>query len=841
LIELITAAESLAEAADSLREMDFEEEQDLWLQDAFLYALGCLQGSQAISDQLAWVRELTRLAGGTLSLPPDALGGLEPAPSRVHLERFGLRCQRQASERWLFGRTGLDSAGGFIEQLAMATRLDLESRRPGRPVVGDGFLRRLTTRHSYRTPTQKAALRSTVLMPGGGSLLATMPTGAGKSLVFQLATLWWREGTSPGKACSVVVVPTVSLALDHERTTRLMPGLEGCRSLSSSLSRADYEEVLLSFQRGEIPILFLSPEAALGGARDALLAAATPLVDKPGQAKARLMGFFVDEAHIVETWGRTFRPDFQRLPSLLNKLRELNTDLRTVLLSATVTSTAADLLRQGYAGNKHLDLSAGVARYEFDWVFQQFVDPEERRAALLQAIDLVPRPTVVYSTTREDADGLLRELRDVRGYRRLACFTGETSGLERESIIQAWSKGEIDLIVATSAFGMGVDKANVRSVLHACLPEDASRLYQEVGRGGRDGFQCLALCLWCKDDFDVAKSLSTTQWLTRELAVARWQAIVEDAQSRQAIRLETDGRQSIVARHSASHAGLASKTGKRNREWNRSLLNLLQRIGAIEVIDAESLDPGDPCWTLVVKNPAILSSDPEIIMSLLDARDREQREAQAAFTALKKVVESASKHCVLARIFETLEGHEPQYCGHCAWCKEKGVDPPVQVHYAGINQVWEQRPQRRRTFVPGITLIYPERALMEGGLSTLIRRLTRLGIQQFLLPDGVGGLAAEILGKQMGLGLVLEFSMLCRDDWSAAEMPTALVLCDDRPMNSAILNWAQTWARTKPERVLVLVAAPDVKYQDRALSVLSPLAPYDEVQLDRFHEGGNMP
>ncbi|MGE0490471.1 MAG: DEAD/DEAH box helicase [Vulcanimicrobiota bacterium] len=806
------------EAAEALGALD-------WQGQSVMACLQCFLRATAPSDRGALLRELVRLCEGIVSLPfrPE----IESLGADI-LARYGLRSNLRDERIYLSlapGRPGVES--DFLKRVAWACQLDRLTRRPYPPTLADGSLRRLMGRDGYRTPTQKAAARAAMMMPGDGSLLVTMPTGAGKSLIFHLATLWWIEGTAPGRACSVVVVPTVSLALDHERTARAIPGLEGSRALRSDLAPSLYQETLEAFRRGEVPILFVSPEAAMGRARDALLEAATSLAEKTERLQARLMGFFVDEVHIVESWGRSFRPDFQRLPALAAELRERNSSLRTILLSATVSDSALELLKASYGTDQFLSLSAGVARYEFDWMVNRCPNREERHQQALQALDLLPRPCIVYTTTRDDAEHLYRDLGQ-RGYQRLRMFTGDTSGLERQDIIQEWATDQVDLVVATSAFGMGINKSNVRAVLHACLPENASRYYQEVGRGGRDGHQCLALCLWCPEDLRTARGLSTSEWLTPEMAATRWQALLDDARGNGGLR-SNKGSHEVTVRLDAAHQALGSKTGGRNRDWNRRLLNLLQRGRAIELLTDGQADHDSPVWRFRVLKPEIFGSGPEALASLNALRDAEQHEVNRQLQVLQALVEHPESQCLLAGLFEFVEAGQPmpQYCGHCAWCHAQGITPPEKLHFGGLDEVWPLRPPRREVFPSGVS------ALQHGGdLMALIPRLQRAGLQQFLVPDGEGEQALRVVGEQPGLGLVLEFSMVLRQDWAPAEMPTAVFFTDERPQNDSMMSWVRKRSKRHPNHVWLLVAPPNIGFEERGLNVLASQAPYDEAQLE---------
>src|SRR5262249_9437581 len=131
----------------------------------------------------------------------------------------------------------------------------------------DGALARLSPHPSYRIPTQKAAARALLTMPLGASLMVSMPTGAGKSLLFQLGALWWRELEPEYPACVVVIVPTVGLALDHARSLQEFPGLEGSRALTGDVGIVEKRQILDDFLRGEVPVLVMNPETAFHSAR----------------------------------------------------------------------------------------------------------------------------------------------------------------------------------------------------------------------------------------------------------------------------------------------------------------------------------------------------------------------------------------------------------------------------------------------------------------------------------------------------------------------------------------------------------------------------------------------
>ena len=278
------------------------------------------------------LRSLARLLGGRLDLGTYSIT-LRP-DERAGLIRFGLALTNEDKALRIIAEEDLPS----IKGLSAALVLDGRPRQVFEAASPDAVLLRLTKHSNYRCAAQKAAVRALLTQPAGSGLMVSMPTGSGKSLLFQIAAMFEREIT-PG-ACALVITPTVALALDHQRTLSGMSGLKGSRALTGDTPPADGEAIVSGFRRGTVPILLLSPEKALNPSiLRHLVEAAEPRSIEYG-LDARLGHLFVDEAHIVESWGRSFRPDFQRLPALLARLREANPTVRAVLLSATLPDSS---------------------------------------------------------------------------------------------------------------------------------------------------------------------------------------------------------------------------------------------------------------------------------------------------------------------------------------------------------------------------------------------------------------------------------------------------------------------------------------------------------------------
>ncbi len=786
------------------------------LQAAYLRA-------DAVADRMALLRSWARVSSGWVSAADS--GEVSPQ-MHAEAERFALAFDQ-------FGtRLRVDELADIAPDLPDALRFEPAERRAFRTAPADAALLRFSAHTCYQSDTQKAALRALLTAPPGASLAVSMPTGSGKSLLFQVGPRAWRN-LAPG-ACIIVITPLVGLAQDHERTLKGLEGLEQSRALHGSMTDDAREEILFAFRRGEIPVLFMSPEIAFGRAREALLEAAKPAAEKLG-LEARLAAVFIDEAHIIESWGRTFRPDFQRLPGLVAALRNANPDLVTVLLSATLSPGARSELQRAYGRAPWLEIHAGVPRYDFDIVTRSFDTVEARQKALLRAIDLCPRPAIVYTTRVDDAAELHAELAK-SGYRRLALFTGETGSAERQDVIDQWAVGDLDLVVATSAFGLGIDKANVRTVIHACMPESAARWYQEIGRGGRDGHQALALLLWSNDpehdDAGEALRMASRDWLTRPYAEEHWEALRDSA--------ETDWlpgvRRKMIIPLDASPPRLGTHTGSYNRRWNQSLLNLMQRAGVLEVMTVQERQ-AHPTWEIILHRDELISDGTRAAPAWDDIfvrRDAEQAQAVGEARSFVNHVRGRGTNCMLAGAFSLIEPEvwDAPPCGRCARCRDHRLQAPERIASGGLEAVWTEGPDVSRG-PTGRLLISPERT--DGpGRQRLLLRLARAGVQQLVVPDSWAGDAAYIMAVEHApLGLVLQDTDWLEGRWALANLPTAAILPEDALDLDRWMLRVSTFSQAFPKQRLILVADSSTRVDGRRLDqVASPLGSYPEAFLD---------
>ncbi|KTF69141.1 DNA helicase RecQ [Sphingomonas sp. HT-1] len=308
----------------------------------------------------------------------------------------------------------------------------------------------------------------------GQRTLAVMPTGAGKSLTYQLPSVML-DGTC------VVVSPLIALMHDQLRAAEAV-GIRAATLTSVDDNRA---ETIERFRAGELDLLYIAPERASGeGFRNLL-------------TQAPLSLFAIDEAHCVSEWGHDFRPDYRLLRPLLDRFPEVP---RLALTATADAHTRADILEQLGIPEDGL-IVAGFDRPNIRY----HIAPRENTTR--QIIDVVaenPGPGIVYAQTRKGVEQLAEKLAAETGRPVLPYHAGLDPDVRRRNQAQFVASEDM-VVVATVAFGMGIDKPDVRFVAHAGLPKSIEAYYQETGRAGRDGDPSVAHLFWGADDFARAR------------------------------------------------------------------------------------------------------------------------------------------------------------------------------------------------------------------------------------------------------------------------------------------------------------------------------------------------
>ncbi|RNE67467.1 RecQ family ATP-dependent DNA helicase [Cryobacterium tepidiphilum] len=386
----------------------------------------------------------------------------------------------------------------------------------------------------------------------GCDVLAVMPTGYGKSAIYQVAATLIDGPT-------LIVSPLIALQADQVAgitAAEDAPDAVAVNSAQSARTNADAWEALST---KDAEYLFLAPEQL---AKD-------DVIERLKHLGVSL--FVVDEAHCVSSWGHDFRPDYLRLGEVIERLGHPT----VVALTATGSPPVREEIVERLGLRDALVLTRGFDRPNLRLeVVRHAEDKEKRRAVVEQVVEL-PKPGLVYVATRKDTERYAEELAG-QGLRVAAYHAGLTAS-ERTVTHEAFHADEVDVVVATSAFGMGIDKPNVRFVVHAAIPESIDAYYQEIGRAGRDDEPATTTLHYRAEDLGLRTFFNSGTPDHGDLARAYRAVAAADAP----IRVSAVGAALDVTTRRASN-----------------LLNLLEEAGLVDsdrrgVRATASVDPGE--------------------------------------------------------------------------------------------------------------------------------------------------------------------------------------------------------------------------------------------------------
>ena len=426
----------------------------------------------------------------------------------------------------------------------------------------------------YKGRAQGTAVRINLKAEDNATTIVNLPTGTGKTLIAHALSLCEKN------KLTLVIVPTTALAIDQGKRAEKTLGIngDGCYFWHGSQEQSIHSVIKSKIRGGTQKILFASPEACCKSF-------CMPLFDA---AKNDLIGSIIfDEAHMVVEWGDEFRPYYQLMGALVASLRqESKMGIKTCLMTATLTESTLQVLKDSFSfkdKNININININIAPVEVHGSFLRpeiqyhthKVQPSSHMAEVLKAICLLPKPLIVYVLYPERAEALKKDIMAM-DFNRVGIVTGKTNDQQKQSQLEQWNDNKLDIMVGTAAFGLGVNKDNVRSVLHADLPPNIDSFYQQVGRGGRDGYSAQSMVIWHEGQIEDAKKLNSKRLISLKLGMDKWKEMWGLPSN------EDSSKDEVVIDLRAAHIKLKSGYSRDyNEQWNRQVLLSMQRTGMI--------------------------------------------------------------------------------------------------------------------------------------------------------------------------------------------------------------------------------------------------------------------
>lgn len=543
----------------------------------------------------------------------------------------------------------------LAEQAFMRNLSSENSRKKEYNLITDSLIYSITGFRNFKTMSQKLAVYGALNTPEGYTTLVSLPTGGGKSLITQMMA-YQSDGLT------IVVVPTVSLADDQLIAAKqIIKRSTVDQEIFSYRSGVPIVPILTAIQNRTARLLFISPEALMNNQ-------AFDNVIKIANKQHYMKNIVIDEAHIVVDWGASFRVDYQCLEAWRKKLLLTNPSIRTVLLSATFENKSVDVLKKLFSdGNKWIEVRCDALRHEPRYILLKEKGYKNKDKKTIELVRKLPHPMIIYVARPDDAERIKTLLAD-NGIRNVFTYTGLTNNNLREQLLKSWKANKFEIMVATSAFGVGVDKPDVRTVLHLYIPQNPNAYYQELGRGGRDQLPCLSVMCTYADDLKFAFQRISKRVMTTEKIIGRWDSMYNNKSS---IR---DG--AIIHINTAIRPNYHDKDEWDDRpvsdadmNWNIYVLLLFRRYGLIEIIDITN-DNGIYIFSVEIKDDLLRNKSGAQTDLLEQIRTNEWNYYNDAYLTMEKAISDSAHECWSEMFFDTYD-KVYEYCAGCNAHKDR--------------------------------------------------------------------------------------------------------------------------------------------------------------------------
>ncbi|KAH9884342.1 P-loop containing nucleoside triphosphate hydrolase protein [Xylariomycetidae sp. FL2044] len=377
---------------------------------------------------------------------------------------------------------------------------------------------------------EQAAAINSVLR--GENVLVVFPTGAGKSLCYQIPGMAFPELDSRGlsaprsgylaQGAGLTIVVSPLIALIKDQVDALLRRGISAACLDSTKTWEQQKETTAAMREGRLRLLYCAPERLNN----------ETFVESMKYVPGGIRLVAVDEAHCISEWGHSFRPDYLKVARFVQEIRAE----RVICLTATATPRVAQDIRDSFQVEESNMFRTSPYRPNLKLLAEVAEDKNAKYPKLFKFLHQHPGSTLIYVTLQYQAESLAEDLRD-QGFDATAFHAGMKTDI-KTNIQDDFMSGKSRIVVATIAFGMGIDKADIRNILHFDLPSTVEEYSQQIGRAGRDGKESTCMIYLCRDDFYIRENFARGDLPSRDSLYS----LLQDLFSRETVRLPDGGR-----------------------------------------------------------------------------------------------------------------------------------------------------------------------------------------------------------------------------------------------------------------------------------------------------------